>query len=84
MYSNVSTTEPPVDWYFTLNADNSITPVEGVWEAMVSGYSFYYDSTNYPNYCNVSQNGNEYMVNSLVVRDSQYYVGGAFSMLWSR
>ncbi len=84
IYSYNSTTEPPVDWYFTLNADSSITPVEGVWEAMVSGYNFYYDSTNYPNYCYVSQNGNEYMVNSLVVRDSQYYAGGAFSMLWNR
>ena len=66
---------------FYLNADYSITIPEGE-IASVWGYSIYYDSENYGDYCNVAQSGNIFQVNHLLLAGDKLYVGG-FAFKWN-
>lgn len=65
---------------FYLNPDNSIHFDEGV-VANIFGYGIYFDTENYPDYCNVEQNGNIFIVNHLLLSGSSLYIGG-FAFQW--
>ncbi len=66
---------------FTLNADNSISFADGT-IANIFGYGIYFDAANYPDYCNVTQNGNVFQVNHLLLAGSSLYIG-AFAFQWN-
>ena len=71
------------NWYFYLNDDGSISPVEGEWELDYWGFLGYY-STQYTDYCYVEQNGNTYDVNFLLKNGSSLYIGGHFTFTWNK
>jgi len=66
---------------FYLNPDNSIKFDEGV-IAEFSGYGIYFDTENYPDYCNVQQNGNIFQVSHLLLQGNSLYTG-AFAFQWN-
>jgi len=66
---------------FYLNPDNSIKFDEGV-VAEFSGYGIYFDTENYPDYCNVQQNGNIFQVSHLLLQGDKLYTG-AFAFQWN-
>jgi hypothetical protein len=66
---------------FYLNPDNSIKFDEGV-VAEFSGYGIYFDTENYPDYCNVQQNGNIFQVSHLLLQGTSLYTG-AFAFQWN-
>jgi len=72
------------NWYFYLNNDGSISPVEGTWELDYWGYYGYYTPTQYPDYCYVEQDGNTYEVNFLLYGNSNLYAGGHFIFTWNK
>jgi len=72
------------EWRFTLNADGSITPVNGQWDFNYWGYYGYWDTVNYSNYCYIDQDGNTYNVNFLLKTNQGFYSGGLFSFTWDR
>ena len=73
------------NWYFTLNNDGSIVPVEGVWDLNYAGYYGYY-SASYPNYCYINQDGDTYDVYFILQQAStgNKYSGGHFTFTWDR
>ena len=68
---------------FELNNDGSITVPEGLGTLNYWGYVFYYDSTNYPDYCYIEQNGNTYIVHHLLNNGTQLFTG-RFQFTWDR
>ena len=72
------------NWYFYLNDDGSISPVEGEWELDYWGFLGYYSSTQNPDYCYVEQNDNTYDVNFLLKNGSNLYTGGHFIFTWDK
>ena len=71
------------NWYFYLNDDGSISAPEG--ESLnYWGYLAYYNPTNYPSYCYITQEGNTYDVNFLLKSGSNLYQGGRFVFTWDR
>lgn len=67
---------------FTQNTDGSIQLQDGK-HCTFSGYTVYYDSTNYAAYCNVQNQGNHYVVNHLLLSGSSLYLGG-FDFIWNK
>jgi hypothetical protein len=67
---------------FIQNADGTIKLAEGK-HCTVSGYTIYYDSENFGDYCYVESNGNHYVVNHLLLAGSDLYLGG-FEFTWNK
>lgn len=67
---------------FTQNADGSIQLTEGK-HCTISGYTFYYDTANYGDYCYVENDGNFYGVNHLLLSGSSLYLG-YFEFVWNK
>ncbi|MBQ6080058.1 MAG: RagB/SusD family nutrient uptake outer membrane protein [Muribaculaceae bacterium] len=76
------------NWFFTLNTDGSISPEEGTWDLFYTyqdqNLNGYYDTTRYPTYCYVEQDGNTYDVNFLLSTSTSLYSGGNFIFTWDR
>lgn len=72
------------NWTFYLNADGSITPVEGSWGVSIGGYPCVYLHDRYPDYCYVEQDGNTYAVHYLLQAEGGYYPGGEMQFTWFR
>ena len=72
------------NWYFTLNDDGSITPVEGYWDIEIYGYKLFYDSTRYPTICYVEHDGDRYIVHYILEKDGNIYGPLLFSFVWYR
>ena len=84
VYNGIEDGSSLSNWKFILNADGSISPIEGYWDLEYWGYFGYYDSSSYPSYCNVAQDGNSYDVHFLLKSDQDLYAGGHFKFIWSR
>ena len=72
------------NWKFYLNADDSITPVEGSWGVSLGQYPCVYLHDRYPTYCYVEQDGNTYTVHYLLQADTGYYPVGEMQFTWFR
>lgn len=80
IYDNPSTS----NWVFTLNDDNSISPVEGEWNMNYWNYTSFYDSVNYPDYCYVEQDGYNYDVYFIVKSGTNFFPHVWFRFSWDR
>lgn len=77
------------DIKFYLNDDYSAKSLEKQGKLDLipgSGYQFYFDTKNYPNYCYIANNGNEFEVSSLLYNESdgKLYGPGSFSFVWDK
>ena len=84
VYQGIISNPSTADWTFTLNADGTITPVEGLWDLDYWGYRGYYLSATYPSYCYVTRDGNTYDVYFILNQDGQLYQGGHIAFTWNR
>ena len=79
IYGNANGT----NFEFHLNDDGSISVPEGYWTLEYWGYQCYYNTTDYGEYCYISQEGNTYDVNHLLINGSSRYLG-RFKFTWNR
>lgn len=79
-YGIVYDDDPADNIPFYLNADNSIKFGEGI-IANVWGYGIYFDYGDFAEYCTVSQEGNIFQVNHLLLVGQDLYTG-SFAFQW--
>ena len=71
------------NWMFYLNDDGSISVDDNSTSLNYWGYYAYY-SSQYPNLCYITQDGNTYDVNFILQRGSDLHSGGRFVFTWDR
>ncbi len=75
------------DIKFYLNDDYSAKSLEkvGILDLIPnSGYRFYFDTTNYADYCYFANEGNTFEVSSLLEKDGSLYGPATFAFVWDK
>lgn len=84
VYRNSMDDPSRANWIFEMNEGGAISPLEGNWDLAYWQYPCYYNSTNYPQYCYVVQDGNTYSVHFILLLDGTPAYTGDFKFTWDR